>query len=67
MKTQNNDSVKDQNATCDNNVLANRLLGNKENKYRIWDFSKNEISKEDFDIQFNRAFSIMQNVAQTDR
>ena len=28
---------------------------------------KNEISKEDFDIQFNRAFSIMQNVAQTDR
>lgn len=28
---------------------------------------KNEISKEYFDIQFNRAFSIMQNVAQTDR
>lgn len=28
---------------------------------------KNEISKEDFDIQFNTAFSIMQNVAQTDR
>ena len=41
MKTQNNDSAQDQTATCDNNVLANRLLGNKENKYRIWDFSKN--------------------------
>ena len=25
MKTQNDNSVKDQNATCDNNMLANRL------------------------------------------
>ena len=59
--------INNQNPHIAKHVLANRLLGNKENKYRIWDFSKNEISKEDFDIQFNRAFSIMQNVAQTDR
>ena len=31
MKTQNNDSVKDQNATCDNAVLANRLFKDKQN------------------------------------
>ena len=45
MKTQTYNSVKDQTATCDNNVLVNRLLGNKENKYRIWDFSKKEMTK----------------------
>ena len=38
MKTQNDNSVKDQNATCDNNMLANRLY-----EFRGVNKSNNEI------------------------
>ena len=38
MKTENNDSAQDQTATCDNNVLANRLL-----KFRVYYELDNEL------------------------
>ena len=37
MEAQNNNSVKDQNATCDNSVLSSRLF-----KFRAWDFKNNK-------------------------
>lgn len=36
MKTQNNDSAQDQAATCDNNVLANRLFRGFSKKQNNW-------------------------------
>ena len=36
MKTQNDNSVKDQNATCDNNMLANRLFRGFSIKHNNW-------------------------------
>ncbi len=36
MKTQNNDSVKDQNATCDNAVLSSRLFRGFSIKHNNW-------------------------------